>query len=139
MEMITLFHGTSSKYRESILTNGLREPYLTDSEELAYYYAETTCEEVGGEPLVLKVTVPTDSLRYDRTAMDEPVVYDGYTEEELLKRVEEMFDRMSEEHPEWVKGDLLYIEEEKAWKYSLEAVGSVRCAITVPPSQNEEY
>lgn len=76
MKTITLYHGTSDINWKGIKNQGLRHPYLTNSLDLAEYYAEVTVEEVGGKPIVLAVKVDPSFLRYDGNAMEEPVAFD---------------------------------------------------------------
>jgi hypothetical protein len=69
-----LFHGTSSFYSHKIKAGGLpQRSYLTDDIGLARYYAECAVDEVGGEELVLEVTVPSSTLQVDIQALEEPI------------------------------------------------------------------
>ena len=68
---LTLYHGTSLTAYKGIQSEGLRNPYLTNSEELAEYYAE--CAN-GQHAVVLKVFVNNlENLKVDYSSLAEPV------------------------------------------------------------------
>lgn len=116
-------HGTTTRRLGSVQASGLKDPCLTDELEVAEHYAEVAAEEDGSEPLVLWVEVAgAYDLRYDRAAMEEPVlVPEG--------RRDRAWDRAEAEHPEWVRGGYLHVPE-TAWEVSYEGAASVRAAGT---------
>ena len=97
-----LYHLTSSKNMKNILKEGLKNPYLTDSLEIAEYYAECSCHELGGNIVILKVEFDEENLRYDGAAMDEPVKVGENKRNEQWRLAEE-------EHPEWVNNGYIVI------------------------------
>lgn len=120
-----LYHGTSEKALEFILKEGLKNPYLTDSLELAAYYAREQSEADQSAPLILLMDVEESYLRYDRLAMDEPVK----VSESLRDRI---WEQIAQEHPQWVKQGSVEVPE-TAWQYSLQAVHSVKYAGVINP------
>ncbi len=69
-----LFHGTSDVHLDDIMSKGLYDPYLTSDYEKAGFYATEAAMEKGGEPIVLKIRIPSNSkLRVDFNELDEPV------------------------------------------------------------------
>lgn len=124
---ITLYHGTSDLYLDEILKNGLKEPYLTNSIDLASYYAEVTTDDVSGNEIILEVVVDTDFLRIDENSMSEPVSFDDYTISELEDIVQEEWDKLAELHPKWVTSNndssIIHIPDEY-YQASLDTVAS---------------
>jgi hypothetical protein len=70
-----LYHGTSTVHRPAIDEKGLDRPFATTSLDLAEYYAQEVCEEVGGEPAVCSFEARLDECGPDMAALQEPVVY----------------------------------------------------------------
>ncbi len=95
------YHGTSSNLLDDIRKNGLNNPYLAKTRELAQYYAKEAVDEHGGEPVVLRVSVPESSLRYDRASMDEPVKADQQSRNAA-------WNKSASEHPEWEEAGRVY-------------------------------
>lgn len=61
--MLTLYHGTSAYiYNKLILTNGLKNVYLTDKIETAQYYANENKACGGGFPVVLTIQIDENEL-----------------------------------------------------------------------------
>lgn len=113
-----LYHGTCQKRCYEYKTTGLSSPFLTNSLEVAKYYAEQCAELDNSIPIILEVEVDESNLEYDKASMDEPVK----AKEELRDKV---WQEISDAHPEWVKDNLLFVPS-SAWHYSLKAVNSVR-------------
>jgi hypothetical protein len=120
---IKVWHGTSTRHRADIRAHGLVDPYVTDRPDRARYYAAEEAE-AGGEPLVLEFAVAPAALRYDRPAMEEPVMA-------AESRRDAAWTRAERAHPEWVHGESLSIPPE-AWEVSWKGVGSARVAGTIP-------
>lgn len=118
-------HGTTTALLEKIRSEGLQTPYLTHKPSLARYYALVAAEEVGGLPVVLWVSAEDELLTYDYHAVDEPVGFDNWTSNQLAERVQVMWDREANKHPEWVNGDTIRIPASE-WKLSMETVASCR-------------
>jgi len=115
---LVAYHGTSDKNIQNIQNNGLNKPFLAKTYELAEYYAEEACDDIGGNPIIIELVVPDISkLRYDGAAMDEPVLVDENT-------VQKELDKAEEEHPEWVKGDVIIIPSDE-WEYSWRGANSI--------------
>lgn len=133
---IKLYHGTTNEHLKNIFKYGLKEPYLSSSLELAEYYANETVYICGGEPIVLKVLVTSDVLSVDFISMEEPVGFENWTINDLENKVEEVYDRLSKEHPEWCEGGYITIPSAN-YKVSLETVGSCKCNTTIPPQNIE--
>jgi hypothetical protein len=116
---LVLYHGTSRECLIEILRTGLRNPHLTDSIEVAEYYAEVADDDDDSGQVVLRVVVTdTSALFYDGSAMDEPVIVGA-------ERVRQAWDRAGREHPEWLQGGCIICPPE-AWSVSLEGAASVR-------------
>jgi len=141
-ETITLLHGTSSSLVEFILQKGLKQPYLTDSEELAEYYAGVVSEDYGGSPVILKVTVGTAALLFDGCAMNEPVGYNGLKSDDLMAKISEEYGKLAIIHPEWTTRsgrDVLVSVPEKEYQISLSIVGSCRTNEIISPDRVERF
>ena len=125
MSKIRAYHGTTDKHLNNILKNGLNNPYLSENDGLAEYYAMGAVEEDGGNPIILEVLVDPDNLRFDYNATSEPVYADGYGGSE--EDVQNMYSKMIEDHPDWVdkKFDTILIPG-KEWEYSWDYVKSVK-------------
>lgn len=94
-----LYHGTSDIHLDSIQTKGLKDPYLTSDYEKAGYYATEAAEELGGEPIVLKVVVPnTNNLIVDYNELDEPVNINE-TDAEMKKKIQAAYKIYRKENP----------------------------------------
>lgn len=131
---VVLLHGTTTEHLGSILAHGLTDPCLTDSEDLAEYYAGEAAERDGGVPVVLEVTVETSALRYDGASMDEPVGFDDRTGEELERLVLRVLAKMQRLHPEWVRGGYIVVPP-SCYGLSLRTVGSCRHEGTIAPGR----
>lgn len=125
-----LYHGTSSINLASIMTNGLKDPFLTDKKEIAQYYAECSCEDLGGNSCIIELDVTEDLLCYDGNAMDEPVM-------SSIESRDLMWEKAEMDHPEWIKDGMLIIPE-YAYIYSLQGVRSVWAKGTFYPKNNPE-
>lgn len=128
-----LYHGTSTEHWDEIMKKGLIEPYLTSEIELAEYYADCEVDEAGGGPLILEVHVNEDVLRVDLNALAEPVTFGHYKGclSELEDLVQETYDELAEEHPEWLEGDIIDIPENE-YRVSLDTVASCWADETIP-------
>jgi hypothetical protein len=117
--IVKAYHGTCEGYYKLILEDdGLRNPYLTRDIDIAKYYAnEASINYKCGKPIILEVSIPNISnLRYDKNSMDEPIFYEG--------NVQAAWDKAEQDHPEWVKDDIIYIPSSE-WEISWNAVGAV--------------
>ena len=115
-------HGTTSVLMASIRREGLWEPYLASSRELAEYYAGTAVDERGGRPVVLEcLDIDEALLRVDRPAMDEPVGCDDGCVEAACRLA-------GRDHPE-LQGDAPV--PPRMWLVSWAGVGSAKYAGTV--------
>lgn len=112
-----LYHGTSSINLSKIKNEGLLSPFLTDSIDIAEYYAECSCDELGGDLVILEVDVDSKFLRYDGASMDEPVMANE-------SRRDEQWNLALESHPEWIKNNHIIIPSNE-YTYSLRGVNSV--------------
>lgn len=52
-----LFHGTSTENLPGIKATGLLAPVFLGSPEIADYYADTVVEDIGGQPLVIAISL----------------------------------------------------------------------------------
>ena len=124
------FHGTSSNRLPGIMRDGLKNPFLARTPELAQYYAEVAVDEEGGEPVVIQIRqIDQSSLRYDGAAMDEPVMASD-------ERRDAAWNKATSEHPDWVKRGYISVPE-KAWEVSWNGVDSARYKGVIPPSDLE--
>jgi len=73
---LLLYHGTSASYLPEIEASGLRAgTHFTGQIDIAEYYAAQTAEHAGDlTGVVLEVSAPTDGLRPDWIALQEPVL-----------------------------------------------------------------
>lgn len=131
VQELTLYHGTAASRFDAIQREGLTNPYLTKSYEVAEYYGEAQAEEDGTEiPIVLMVRVPdTANLRVDRPSFAEPLTFsmhdhDIWSEDEWHEALE--------------SGALRSPADENDWEASLETVGSVRYAGRIGPENIHE-
>ena len=124
-----LLHGTSTARWEKIRREGLggrAGPYLTDNVDIAQYYAEEVASEDGSEPVVIEVIVrDLSKLRYDRAAMDEPVMVP-------MSEVCRVWRIAAKRHPEWVGPHGTISIPDRRYKISLKTVHSVRYEGVVP-------
>ena len=116
---LRVFHGTSSQHFEEMRAQGLRSPYVTDTYERAYYYAECETEVSGGDPEVLTFEVPVAQLRYDAPAMDEPVLAAEAARDAA-------WNLAATGHPEWLDAAGYLRVPATAWEVSWTGVGSAR-------------
>ena len=113
------YHGTSGANISDIFNVGLNCPFLTDRYEVAEYYAQETATLDGSHPIILEVEVKNlSNLQYDSRAMDEPVLTNK-------SNVLDTYNKMSKEHPEWIKDGYLQVPF-SAWQYSLIGAHSVK-------------
>jgi len=120
-----LFHGTSDAILGKIAKKGLKgRTSLTDSEELAEYYAEEAVAELGGSEIILSVEVDENNLRVDWPAYDEPLTF--YRDEYACD--DEEWHEMIEE------GEIPYPNNDKDWATALEATWSVKHEGAIPAS-----
>jgi len=75
----TLFHGTSKKNSEIILSQGWDSQFplfLTDDKALAHYYGESSMEDMEDDDYaILKVIVEEEDLEADQHSFDEPISF----------------------------------------------------------------
>lgn len=125
------YHGTCSSYYEIIKREGLKNPYLARTIDLAEYYAEQISSLENkyydyGHPVVLEVIVrDTDKLRYDSRSMDEPVMISE-------DKRDSAWDEVALLHPEWVEDDMISIPISE-WEVSWNVVGAVVYDGIIPP------
>jgi len=115
-----LYHGTSDLYYQDILDNGIKAPSYWGTPEVAEYYSEVVTEEVGGNPVIIEVSLSRfnqDLLEPDYNSIDEPLTYTlGKTEEEVWE--------------EWEQTG-------ETWQDSLEIVASVLYKGVIVPQRGE--
>lgn len=127
--MITLKHGTCECRSEKILVEGLdSRAFLTDSEEIALYYAECAlddCSNNCGEMTYFEATVDEKELRADWASYEEPLTFfrNRYTscEREWFEMIE--------------SGEITMPENSNDYKTSLEVVNSVLHFSAIKPKQ----
>jgi len=131
-----LYHGTSSIYLDDILRKGLDNPFLTDLEEKAEYYAQVTVEAVGGEEIVLEVYINNISeLRIDLAELNEPVVISGMPSWiEVRDNIRKAYNKYAKKHPEryQAKYGIVNIDPHD-YSFSLNLVNSVRVEGYISP------
>ena len=89
---MVFYHGTNSELLGNINQEGLFQPYLTDSMELAEYYAEAT--DGDGDPVILQVIVRNPGLlEPDRPSLAEPVGYGSILSEKIEEQLKKMRSR----------------------------------------------
>lgn len=118
----TLLHGTTTAALATVGDDGhLTDVHLTDELAVAVYYAEQAAEDDGSAPVVVVVAVDGPArLRYDRAAMDEPVLTGGV-------RRDRAWAAAARQHPGWVERGMLLVPPD-AWWVSLSGAASVRLA-----------
>jgi len=121
--LLDLFHGTNSEYLPGIKTGGLSRPYLASSPELAYSYGEAA--DGDGDVVILKVQVDEAHLGIDYASLLEPCGYESHTSKSLEERVEEMYEKASLDHPEWINKGSITLPR-SAFRLSLDTVGAVQ-------------
>lgn len=89
-----LYHGTTSNNLESINQQGLINPCLTQSIQLAEQYAGLATDKLNGSPVVLRVKLRDFSmLRADCDAIENPLFHDGHTTDHYKFLVESYLDK----------------------------------------------
>lgn len=78
-DTVTLYHGTDEASAASILKDGFKVGgYLTNSVEVAEYFAQERCYEVNvdcSNTVILKITVSLGYIRVDYAAYEEPLTF----------------------------------------------------------------
>lgn len=122
-----LKHGTSTRLADRALEFGLNNPFLTDDDDVAQYFAEEAVEQEGGEPVILEVDVLDKSkLRPDFAMYQEPLYQ--------IKR--EWKISSDEAWADALKADEIpFPKTKKDWKTSLDTVSSVVHKGKVHPDQ----
>lgn len=119
-----LYHGTSSVNLVGILSDGLKNPCLTDDEDIAAYYAECETDERGGQQVLLKVVIDdsVDKLKPDYPAFEEPLTFyrDDYASSDR------------EWHQMIETDEIPYPSNDADWAISLEVVHSISVEGTIP-------
>lgn len=137
---IFFLHGTSTIYLPLIETQGLKDPYLTDQEKMAAYFADTATiidpptrdliKSLGlstknNRPIVLQVAVyDPKKLRVDREMWAEPL--DFVKREHDIERDQEWYEAMKEGYIETPENDF-------DWRTSLKIVHAVKYEGTILP------
>lgn len=127
-----LLHGTSE--RDWLLIQkygGLRDPYLTTLETVAWFFAEEAADNARSRPIVLEVEVDDlDSFEADLPMFQEPI----------MEVFEEMGYRSSYAYHQAVEaGDVPMPSDRHDWRTSLEIVRSVRYRGLIPAGQIRVY
>lgn len=104
-----LFHGTTLEKYEQMKEIGLRAPYLSNSIELAWSYAEAADGET---PIVLEVEVDTNNLLPDYRSLAEPCGYE---------------DRNSKD----IEDEISKFNGEMTWETSLMLTGACKSNINI--------
>lgn len=127
-----LLHGTSERdWQEIQRYGGLRNPYLTALETVAWFFAEEAADTAKSSPIILEVEVPdVEHLEADLPMFQEPI----------MEVFEEIGYPSSYAYHEAVKaGDVPWPRNTKDWITSLEVVKSVRYWGLVPLSYVRVY
>lgn len=128
-----LLHGTSeSDWTEIKRSGGLRNPYLTKHEPIAWYFAEES-SAIGKDnaPALLRVDLPdTDHLEADLPMFQEPIV----------EAVEELgYKSVSAYHRAVRAGEVRTPKDRQDWRTSLEVIGCVRYRGIITPDHISIY
>ena len=125
-------HGTSE--RDWLLiqqSGGLRNPYLTTLETVAWFFAEEAADVARSSPIILDVEVEdTSKLEADMPMFQEPII--EVAEEMGYKSVYAYHQAVREGNVPWPRNS-------KDWETSLEVVRSVRYWGLIPTSQIHVY
>ena len=90
---LVLYHGTSLEFYNKIIKEGLNNPCLTSSKELAYYYAEVA--DGDDDKVVLEVCIKdTTKLKIDFPSVYEPGGFGRINSKTLEDNVESMFNEL---------------------------------------------
>ena len=127
MDQLTVYHGTSTGRRSSIMESGLTDPFVGNRQELAEYYAEEASEDDNTDLLVLVFDADAGEIRYDGAAMDEPVMASEAARDKAWADA-------AADHPEWVDRGYIVVPE-RAWQVSWAGVGSARIEGTIDASR----
>jgi hypothetical protein len=83
-----LYHGTSDKNLNNILEKGILNKSCWGSESIAFYYAECVVDEIGGNPILIKMPFKNfadNKFEIDWPSISEPITTIlGQTDEELI-------------------------------------------------------
>lgn len=123
---LRFLHGTSDRAYRKIRREGLVRPYLTDSDAVAAYFADTQAMEDQGHPVILEVVVRyPDILRVDQEMWGEPL--ELIKREHHIERDQEWFEAMREGHIDTPRNAF-------DWETSLRMVHAVKYDGTIAPS-----
>lgn len=128
----TMYHGTSDTKYDSIMTNGLNSPYLTNDYSKAEYYAEVASEEDDGDPIIFEVKVPSAAnLEVDYPELDEPVTLG---DDDMKNRIKKAYKTYIKQHPESYDKKLgtISVAKQDYW-VSLNTTNSVAYKGNIPP------
>jgi hypothetical protein len=130
--MMRLLHGTSERDWLIIQqSGGLRNPYLTTLETVAWFFAEESADNARSRPIILEVTVDdTSKLEADLPMFQEPI----------FEAVEEMgYPSVYAYHQAVKEGNVPWPRNRKDWETSLEVMKSVRYWGLIPPGKIRIY
>ena len=125
-------HGTSEREWALIQqSGGLRNPYLTTLETVAWFFAEESADNARSRPIILEVTVDdTNKLEADLPMFQEPI----------FEVVEEMgYPSVYAYHQAVKEGNVPWPRNRKDWETSLEVMKSVRYWGLIPPGKIRIY
>lgn len=127
-----LLHGTSE--RDWLLIQqfgGIRNPYLTTLETVAWFFADESADTAKSLPIILEVEVnDTNRLEADMPMFQEPI----------FEVVEEMgYPSVYAYHQAAKEGNIPWPRDSKDWKTSLEVVKSVRYWGLIPTEKIKVY
>lgn len=116
-----LYHGTSDLNLDEILKNGIKtHSYWTDIKEMAEYYSIEVIEDIGGDPIIIKIPFSKfDSSKFeiDYPSLEEPITMIlGKSEKKIWKK--------------WKKSD-------QTWEDCLNICGCIIYNDTVKISDND--
>jgi len=140
LKPLFFLHGTSTIYLPLIERHGLKEPYLTDQEKMAAYFADTATiidpptrqiiEDLGlstkgNKPIVLQVAVyDPKKLRVDKEMWGEPL--DFIKREYDIERDQEWFEAIREGY---IESPINPFD----WQTSIKVVHSIKYEGAIPP------
>lgn len=126
------YHGTSDVHYDGIIDKGLNSPYLTDDYQKAEYYAEVATDDVGGDPIIFEVRIPsTNNLRVDFHELDEPVTLGDAS---MKDRINAAYKKYIKKYPKSYnkKWDTVLVDKLHYWM-SLSTTNTVRYEGNIPP------
>ena len=125
-------HGTSERDWLIIQqSGGLRNPYLTTHETVAWFFAETAADDARSSPVILDVEV----VNLEKLEADLPMF-----QETIMEVLDELGYRSSADYHAAVKEGLVpWPRSARDWGTSLKTIGSVRYWGVIPAERVKVY